>query len=83
MYRQASPVAHVSKASAPFLFLHGTDDKTTPYEHSVAMMKKLQAAGVHAEIFTAEGAGHGFFNRPPWFEPTLKRMEAFFSRFLK
>ncbi|MEK7409379.1 MAG: alpha/beta hydrolase [Acidobacteriota bacterium] len=83
LYRQASPVAHVSKASAPFLFLHGTDDKTTPYEHSVAMMKKLQAAGVHAEIFTAEGAGHGFFNRPPWFEPTLKRMEAFFTRLLK
>jgi hypothetical protein len=38
----------------------------------------LKAAGVRAEIFTAEDAGHTFFNRPPWFEPTLKRMAEFF-----
>ena len=47
------------------------------------MMKRLQAAGVPAEIFTAEGAAHSFFNRPPFYEPALKRMEEFFSRFLK
>jgi dipeptidyl aminopeptidase/acylaminoacyl peptidase len=43
------------------------------------MMAKLKKHGVHAEMFTAEGAGHGFFNRPPWYEPTLKRMVEFFA----
>ncbi len=45
-------------------------------------MRKLKQAGVPAEISSAEGALHGFFNRPPWHEPTLKRMEEFFLRFL-
>lgn len=83
LWAQASPILHVSKDSAAFLFLHGTKDETTPYEKSVEMMKRLQASGVRAELFTAEGAGHGFFNRPPWFEPTLKRMEQFFLSTLK
>lgn len=83
LWAEASPITHAGKDSAPFLFLHGTADKTVPYEQSVEMMKKLQAAGVHAEIFTAEGANHGFFNHPPWFEPTLKRMEEFFTKALK
>jgi acetyl esterase/lipase len=78
LWREASPVEHVSKQSPPFLFLHGTKDMTVPYAQSVTMMEKLKAAGVRAEIFTAEDAGHTFFNRPPWFEPTLKRMAEFF-----
>jgi acetyl esterase/lipase len=83
LWADAAPPTHAGKGSPPFLFLHGTADTTVPYQQSVDMMKRLQAAGTHAEIFTAEGAGHGFFNRPPFYEPTLKRMEEFFSRFLK
>jgi dipeptidyl aminopeptidase/acylaminoacyl peptidase len=49
------------------------------YHQSVDIMKKLQAAGVRAELFTAPGAKHGFFNSPPWYDPTLKRMEEFFD----
>ena len=83
LWADAAPLTHVGKDSAPFLFLHGNADSTVPYKQSVDMMKRLQAAGVHAEIFTAEGAAHSFFNRPPFYEPALKRMEEFFSRFLK
>ncbi len=80
LWAEATPLTHVTKNSAAFLFLHGTADTTVPYQQSVDMMNKLKAAGVDAGIFTAEGAGHGFFNRPPWFEPTLKKMEEFFIR---
>ena len=83
VYERASPALHVSKHSAAFLFLHGTQDTTVPYQQSTDMMAKLKAAGVHAEIFTAEGAGHAFFNRPPWYAPTLKRMDEFFTAQLK
>jgi acetyl esterase/lipase len=82
-YTEASPITYVDRDAAPHLFLHGNADKTVPYQQSVDMMKKLKAAGVPAELFTAEGAAHGFFNRPPWFEPTLKRMEEFFRGVLK
>jgi pectinesterase len=80
LWAEATPLTHVDKNSAAFLFLHGTGDKTVPYQQSLDMMNKLKAAGVEAELFTAEGAAHGFFNRPPWFEPTLARMEKFFVR---
>jgi len=83
LWAEATPATHVSRSSAPFLFLHGDADKTVPYQQSVEMMKKLQAAGVRAELFTGPGAGHGFFNRPPFFQPTLERMEKFFSEILK
>jgi acetyl esterase/lipase len=47
------------------------------------MMEKLKAAGVRAELFTAPGAKHAFFNSPPWYEPALKRMEEFFDSILR
>ena len=78
LWLKASPTSHVGKDSASFLFLHGTGDERAPYQQSVDMMNELQASGVRAELFTGEGAAHGFFNRPPWFEPTLKAMEKFF-----
>jgi dipeptidyl aminopeptidase/acylaminoacyl peptidase len=83
IWTAATPATHAGKSSPPFLFLHGTADTTVPYRQSQETMKLLQTAGVHADMFTAEGAGHGFFNRPPWFQPTLDRMEQFFTRFLK
>jgi len=82
VYAEASPMTHVDKSSAPFLLLHGTADSTVPYQQSVDMQKKLEAAGVRAELYSAEGAQHGFFNRPPHFHPTLERMEQFFRSVL-
>jgi dipeptidyl aminopeptidase/acylaminoacyl peptidase len=65
------------------LLLHGSGDKTVPYRQSVDMLNKLNAAKVPAELFTADGAAHGFFNNDPYFQPTLKRMEEFFRKYLQ
>ena len=83
LWAKASPSTYVGPESAPFLFLHGTDDQSVPYWQSVDMMDALKAAGVSAEIFTAEGADHPFFLGPPWDQPTLEAMEEFFTRILK
>jgi acetyl esterase/lipase len=77
VYRQASPVTYVSKQAPPFLFLHGTADMTVPIEQAKLLQRKLREVGVQAELDESPGAGHGFFNRPPFYEPTLRRMEAF------
>jgi acetyl esterase/lipase len=82
LWAEASPAKHVNKSSAPFLFLHGDADTMVPYRQSVDMRDQLVAAGVPAELFTASGANHAFFNGPPWFDPTLKRMEEFFVKYL-
>lgn len=74
---EASPVAHVSSNSPPFLMLHGTADTLVPFQQALEMQKALKSVGVRAELFSAEGADHGFFNRPPYYEPTLLRMEKF------
>ncbi len=83
LWEMATPITHVNGSSAAFLFLHGTADATVPMQQSLDMRDKLKAAGVYADIFKAEGAAHGFFNRPPWFEPTLKKMDEFFQRALR
>ena len=82
LWAKASPVTYVSKKSAPTLFMHGTEDKI-PIQHSIDMMKQLKAAGVYSDIFVAKGAGHGFANGPQWFEPSVRRMEEFFTKMLK
>lgn len=58
-YRQASPLHHVSSASAPFLLIHGDADDVVPYKQSVAMYEALQAASVPSTFLTMPGAGHG------------------------
>jgi acetyl esterase/lipase len=82
LWADSSPINHVTKDSAPFLFLHGDADPAVPYSGSVDMAERLRAAGVPGELFTAPGAKHGFFNNPPWLDPTTKRMEEFFTKYL-
>jgi acetyl esterase/lipase len=76
-YAEASPILHVGPGVPPVLILHGTDDATVPYEQAVRFCAAVRAAGGRAELFTAAGAAHAFFNRPPWYGPALARMAAF------
>ena len=82
VWEEATPLMRVSKQSAAFLFLHGTADTTVPFQASVDMLNRLKKAGAVAEIFPADGANHGFFQSPPFFEPAMLRMEAFFEKYL-
>ncbi len=78
-FKQASPMTYVDATDAPHAFLHGTADVTVPIKQSVDMMEALQEVGVRAELYEAEGEGHGFFNAGPEYEKTLKRMEKFLN----
>jgi acetyl esterase/lipase len=83
LYMTASPITYINAKSPPFLLLHGTADPIVPFEQSVAMMKKLNGVGVDADLYEAKDAKHGFFNRPPHFDPTLRRMERFLDKHLR
>lgn len=57
--RSASPVTHVTADDAPFLIVHGDQDPAVPHDQSVALEKKLEAAGVPVILITVEGGEHG------------------------
>ncbi len=67
---QASPILWVDEADPPVLILHGTADKVVPYQQSVDLLARLEAAKVEAKLVTYEGAGHGQLTTPGMPTPT-------------
>jgi len=70
-----SPTLHLKKDSPPALLMFGTKDRLL--ELGEEFMQKSKELGQRAELFTAEGEGHGFFNREPWLGRTTQRMDEF------
>ena len=75
--KAAAPTTYVSPNDPPVLTLHGTADRTVPYDQAVRLDAALRAAGVPSYLVTIEGAGHGDF--PPAAD---ERAAAFFARCL-
>lgn len=75
LQRRISPRWHIEHDDPPALLLFGTQDPLLgPARRYIQAMK---AAGVRVELFTADSADHGFFNRSPWYERTLYRTDQF------
>ncbi|MHB8864193.1 MAG: alpha/beta hydrolase [Pirellulaceae bacterium] len=72
-----SPTLHLAKDSPPALIFFGTADRLAIMGDE--FMKKSKELGHRAELFTAEGQPHGFFNRSPWLEKTTQRMDEFLA----
>ena len=70
-----SPTLHLAKDSPPTLIFFGTADRLASMGDE--FMKKSKELGHRAELFTAEGQPHGFFNRSPWLEKTTQRLDEF------
>jgi acetyl esterase/lipase len=70
-----SPTLYLTKNTPPTLLLYGSADRLAGQGEE--FMKKSKELGHRAELFTAEGQKHGFFNRPPWLEKTTLRMDDF------
>ncbi len=70
-----SPTLHLTRDSPPTLIFFGTADRLAAMGNE--FMKRSKELGHRAELFTAEGQPHGFFNRSPWQEKTTERMDEF------
>ena len=70
-----SPTLYLKKDSPPTILFFGTADRLKAMGDE--FMEKSKTLGHRAEMFTAEGQGHSFFNRSPWFERTLYRTDEF------
>lgn len=82
-WRAASPITHVNRHAAPFLFLHGTADDLVLIAEAEEMARRLRAAGVSAEVHAAQRGPHDFFLEHPWRAPALRRIEDFFEKTLR
>jgi len=76
---KANPITFVSKDSAPFLIMHGDNDRLVPLAQSQILANALKKAGVECEMQVLEGAGHGNgFGKPE----VLKAVADFFDKHL-
>jgi acetyl esterase/lipase len=70
-----SPTLHLGKDTPPALLFFGKEDRLL--EQGEEFVRKAKEVGHRAEMFLADGVGHGFFNRSPWQERTLIRADEF------
>lgn len=80
IWRDASPVFHVSKSSAPFLIVHGTRDDQVPIAQSQELLERLQQAGVPAALVKVDD-GHTFRTPEARIRLAIETV-AFFNRYL-
>lgn len=65
----ASPLSYVTEQSPPFLLLHGTCDRTVPFDQGEMMYRALEEKGADVDLIAIEGADHAevrFFQREIW-----------------
>jgi acetyl esterase len=62
LMRDASPIRYVHRGMPPFLFIHGTEDRSVPFNQSPLMCDAMKSAGVACEVIAVEGAPHGMSN---------------------
>ena len=55
----ASPFSYIGASTPPFILFHGTADTLVSPVATKMLQKRLDDAGVHAERYVIEGAGHG------------------------
>ena len=75
--KKLSPTLHVTKDTPPTLILFGTADRLKPQGDE--FLRRAREVEFRAELFTAEDQPHGFFNRPPWLQKTIARMDEFLT----
>jgi acetyl esterase/lipase len=81
--RELSAINFIKPGLPPFLLIHGTEDKSVPYDQSINFLAKLKENGVTCDLVTVKGAGHRISDWPK-FEPAYKEeMVDWLSRTLR
>jgi lysophospholipase L1-like esterase len=81
VWHAASAITHVSKTSAPTLFINST--VTSPIlPGREAMRDKLRAAGVASDIIVIPDTPHPFWLFNPWFDRVLDESDKFLRKHL-
>ncbi|MBI1769303.1 MAG: S9 family peptidase [Bacteroidetes bacterium] len=79
---KSSPVADLSKWTAPVLFVHGDDDRNVVFQQSIDLVEKLRAKNISVEVLVLPDEIHGFLRYESW-SKVFKAAQDFFDRKLK
>jgi len=78
MRKQLSPIFGLNGDAPPAEMFYGTEDaKYFPQGQEYAA--KAKELGVRAELYVAPGQKHGFFNKSPWTEATVRKADEFLA----
>lgn len=80
LYREASPLTHLSKASPPMLFIDGENDR--PKLRYPDFWKKMDELGIPHEFVLMPDAPHPFWVMREWFDPTVEAVDGFLKKHL-
>jgi len=72
--KQISPILYVKKDTVPMILFYGTTDRF--FAQGQAFLAKAKEVGARVELYSAEGLPHGFFNKSPWTEITVRQADA-------
>jgi len=78
VWREASPITHVNRRSAPMLFINSSSYR--PFQQREEMRDKLKALGIVSEIVVIPETPHPFWLFHPWFDSTVKYVEEFLKQ---
>ncbi len=78
VWREASPITHVRRASAPTLFINSSSLR--PFQQREEMMAKLKALGIVSEMVVIPDTPHPFWLFHPWFDQTVEHVDDFLKR---
>jgi acetyl esterase/lipase len=65
----------VDPKDPPVIIIHGTEDKTVPFQLSLELVKKLKENNIYFEFYPVKGVGHGV---PPTPGHSFNYLEALF-----
>lgn len=71
------PARFIKPGVVPTIIFFGTADKML--DHARTFADKSNSAGNRCEVFTAAEQPHGFFNRSPWQDVTLRQTDVFLT----
>lgn len=74
---QIDPARFIKSGLVPTVVFFGTADRML--DHARAFADKSKVLGNRCEVFTAAEQPHGFFNRAPWQEVTLRQTDVFLT----
>lgn len=70
-----TPNRFIKAGTPPCIMFFGTNDALK--KGADGYLAKAKPLGLLAELWTAEGQGHGFFNRAPWAQVTARKADEF------
>ena len=77
MFQAITPNSFIKAGTPPAIMFFGTEDKLKVGADQY--LSKAKPLGVRAELWTADGQAHGFFNKGPYAQLTTKKADEFLT----